>query len=260
MPVPERLTSPPHRSHRQASHPHLVVPPKAGRSRRISAPRHACEGRHRTSSIMFVAEPAGRARAFVRLRRPSHFLFACANSEAGPKGVGQDARSKEKVTKEKGHPAWCLPPIGQPLPRCLNSGIHALAVGGKSVSRGRAFRAGIVPARKGESIHGLARYAASRPRLTAAQGTPVEHGPSGNRSCVASTRASMPSPWCVLGVQPLRGCESKEPKSSCSGFAALAFRSTANRLAPARSSTDRRRYAPARCTGAPCCARRRGCG
>jgi hypothetical protein len=43
---------------------------------------------------------------------------------------------------------------------------------GKSVSRGRAFRAGIVPARKGESIHGLARYAACRPRLTAAQGTP----------------------------------------------------------------------------------------
>ena len=43
---------------------------------------------------------------------------------------------------------------------------------GKSVSRGRAFRAGILPARKGESIHGLARCAACRPRLTAAQGTP----------------------------------------------------------------------------------------
>ena len=36
---------------------------------------------------------------------------ASANSEAGPKGVGQDARSKEKVTKEKGHPAWRLPGI-----------------------------------------------------------------------------------------------------------------------------------------------------
>jgi len=35
--------------------------------------------------------------------------------------------AKEKVTKEKGHPAWRLPPIGQPLLRCLNSGIHAVA-------------------------------------------------------------------------------------------------------------------------------------
>jgi len=35
--------------------------------------------------------------------------------------------AKEKVTKEKGHPAWRLPGIGQLLLRCLNSGIHALA-------------------------------------------------------------------------------------------------------------------------------------
>jgi len=56
---------------------------------------------------------------------------------------------KEKVTKEKGHPAWRLPGIGQLLLRCLNSGIHALAVPGKSVSRGRAFRTGILPVRKG---------------------------------------------------------------------------------------------------------------
>jgi hypothetical protein len=62
--------------------------------------------------------------------------------------------AKRKVTKREGHPAWRLPPI----------------LGGKSVSRGRAFRAGILPARKGESIHGLARCAACRPRLTAAQG------------------------------------------------------------------------------------------
>jgi len=64
--------------------------------------------------------------------------------------------SKREVTKRKRHPAWRLPGI----------------VPGKSVSRGRAFRAGILPARKGESIHGLARCAACRPRLTAAQGTP----------------------------------------------------------------------------------------
>src|SRR6185312_7765411 len=52
--------------------------------------------------------------------------------------------AKEKVTKEKGHPGWRLPGL---LP-------------GKSVRRGRAFRAGILPTRKGESIHGLARCAA----------------------------------------------------------------------------------------------------
>jgi hypothetical protein len=41
-----------------------------------------------------------------------------------------------------------LPGIGQPLLRCLNSGIHALAMPGKSVSRGRAFRAGSCPREK----------------------------------------------------------------------------------------------------------------
>ncbi|GAA0887920.1 hypothetical protein GCM10009121_08010 [Rhodanobacter soli] len=40
--------------------------------------------------------------------------------------------TKEKVTKEKGHPAWRLPGI----------------VPGKSVSRGRAFRAGSCPREK----------------------------------------------------------------------------------------------------------------
>ncbi|MGN6705034.1 MAG: hypothetical protein ACTHJO_03165 [Rhodanobacter sp.] len=74
--------------------------------------------------------------------------------------------AKEKVTKEKGHPAWRLPGL---LP-------------GKSVSRGRAFRAGILPARKGIDISVDARYAACRPRLTAAQGTPVEQ-----RAIVART-------------------------------------------------------------------------
>jgi len=61
---------------------------------------------------------------------------------------------KEKVTKEKEHPAWRLPGI---LP-------------GKSVSRGRAFRQGILPWRKGADIPVGSRYAACRPRLTAAQG------------------------------------------------------------------------------------------
>ena len=57
---------------------------------------------------------------------------ACADSEAGPQGVGLDARSKEKIAKEKGHPAWRLPGI-----------LH-----GKFVSRGRAFRQDSCPDEK----------------------------------------------------------------------------------------------------------------
>ncbi len=48
--------------------------------------------------------------------------------------------AKRKVTKRERHPAWRLPPIGQWLLHCLNSGILAVAMGGKSVRRGRAFR------------------------------------------------------------------------------------------------------------------------
>ena len=66
--------------------------------------------------------------------------------------------AKEKVTKEKGHPAWRLPGI---LP-------------GKSVSRGRAFRQGILPWRKGADIPVGSRCAACRPRLTASEGPPAE--------------------------------------------------------------------------------------
>jgi hypothetical protein len=64
--------------------------------------------------------------------------------------------SKREVTKRKRPPAWRLPGI---LP-------------GKSVSRGRAFRTGILPVRKGTDIPVGSRCAACRPRLTAAQGTP----------------------------------------------------------------------------------------
>ena len=64
-------------------------------------------------------------RAFGRLSAPES-LFSCV--------------AKRKVTKREGHPAWRLPGVGQLLLRCLNSGIHALAMPGKSVSRGRAFR------------------------------------------------------------------------------------------------------------------------
>jgi hypothetical protein len=84
---------------------------------------------------------------------------ACANSEVGLKGEGQDARRKREVTKTKRHPAGRLPGI----------------VPGKSVSRGRAFRPDIgQPLRRclNSGIHADARSAACRPRLTAAQETP----------------------------------------------------------------------------------------
>jgi hypothetical protein len=103
-----------------------------------------------------------RARAFVLLRRPSYFLFAWP---------------KRKLTKEKGHPAWRLPPIhgrqvrepgpgfstglGQLLLRCLNSVIHALACPGEKESTSMS-----TPLR------------ACRPRLTAAQGPRQSSGPS----------------------------------------------------------------------------------
>jgi len=74
--------------------------------------------------------------------------------------------AKEKVTKEKGHPAWRLPPI------------H-----GRQVREpGPGFSSGLLPARKGIDIPVDARCAACRPRLTAAQGTPVEQ-----RAIVART-------------------------------------------------------------------------
>ena len=58
-------------------------------------------------------------------------------------------------------------------------------MGGKSVSRGRAFRQGILPWRKGIDILVDARYAACRPRLTAAQGPRVEQ-----RAILARTRCA----------------------------------------------------------------------
>jgi hypothetical protein len=77
--------------------------------------------------------------------------------------------AKRKVTKREGHPAWRLPGT---LP-------------GKSVSRGRAFRQDILPWRKGVDIPVDSRYAAYRPRLTAAQGPRVEQ-----RAIVARTLCS----------------------------------------------------------------------
>jgi len=72
----------------------------------------------------------------------------------------------EKRGPKRGHPTWRL--LGL-LPN-------------KSVSRGRAFRTGILPVRKGIDIPVDASCAACRPRLTAAQGPRVEQ-----RAIVART-------------------------------------------------------------------------
>jgi hypothetical protein len=58
-------------------------------------------------------------------------------------------------------------------------------MGGKSVSPGRAFRQGILPWRKGADIPVGSRFAACRPRLTAAQGPRVEQ-----RAILARTRCA----------------------------------------------------------------------
>jgi hypothetical protein len=77
--------------------------------------------------------------------------------------------AKEKVTKEKGHPAWRLPPIP-----------------GRQVREpGPGFSNGL-PARAKRSRPPVdSRYAACRPRLTAAQGPRVEQ------------RAILARTWCA---------------------------------------------------------------
>jgi energy-coupling factor transporter ATP-binding protein EcfA2 len=119
---------------------------------------------------------------------------ACANSEAGPKGVGQDARSKREVTKRKRHPAWRLPGIGQPLLRCPNSGIHAFAMPGNSVSWGRAFRQHIPVLAKRNRLPADSLYAACRPQLTAAQRSRVKQ-----RTILACTRCRC---WLINHLYP----------------------------------------------------------
>ncbi len=114
--------------------------------------------------------------------------------------------SKREVTKRKRHPAWRLLGI---LPN-------------KSVSRGRAFRAGIVPARKGVAILGNARCAACRPRLTAAQGTPGRaaghRGPHSvmklkSQSHGKASLCSGSSEECALGAR----CSTRGPYGAAGG-------------------------------------------
>jgi len=112
--------------------------------------------------------------------------------------------SKREVTKRKRHPAWRLPGI---LP-------------GKSVSRGRAFRTGILPVRKGTDIPVGSRCAACRPRLTAAQGTP-------------GRAAGHPGPHSVESRKAKSESHSKAVR--CCGFASA--------LDPAPSKSARRERA-----------------
>ena len=83
------------------------------------------------------------------------------NSEAGPKGGGEDAGSKREVPKRKRHPAWRLPGI----------------LRGKFVRRGRAFRQGILPWRKGVDIPVDSPAGLSSPphRRTGAPGRAARH-------------------------------------------------------------------------------------
>ncbi len=68
-----------------------------------------------------------------RSNRPGHdlsrhvILKQSFRAPAAPESLSLCV-AKEKVTQEKGHPTWRLPGIGPPLLRCLNSGIHAVAL------------------------------------------------------------------------------------------------------------------------------------
>ena len=115
---------------------------------------------------------------------------ARANSAADPRAEDRMHEANRQLTKVRGRSAWRLPGIGQPLLRCLNSGIHALAISGKSTSRSRASRPSFCPVgkeqtsvpvpatrrvdrdsrRAGVSGKATARPALSRRAETAAQG------------------------------------------------------------------------------------------
>ena len=105
------------------------------------ARRSAPCARSPRSIIAIIWIFSARARAFVLLRRASHFLL----------------RGQEKVTKEKATPLGACRPT----------------MGGKSVSRGRAFRPDSCPGEK-ESTSVSTPLRACRPRLTAAQGPRAE--------------------------------------------------------------------------------------
>jgi len=105
-----------------------------------------------------------------------------------------------------------LPGIRQLFLRCSTSGIHAVAMPGKSVRQGRAFRQGILPWRKGVDIPVDSPAGLSSP-LTAAQGPWVEQ-----RAILARTRYATAAQWRKPKSQereiPLRAGFSKVAKVS----------------------------------------------
>ena len=123
---------------------------------------------------------------------------AAANSEADLRGGGQNARSQGEVAKRKRHPGWLVPSIhgrnvreavpgfssglGQPLLRCLNSGVHAVAC----------------PREKANPSMGSLAARPDRPHLTAAQ------GPRKSRRASCAPEASVP-PACSHAPLPSRG-------------------------------------------------------
>jgi hypothetical protein len=83
---------------------------------------------------------------------------------------------------------------------------------GKFVSRGRAFRTGFLPVRKGIDIPVDARCAACRPRLTTAQGPRVEQRAGGGKARrVAGTDAGQ------FGVST--GCAVDKPRNPAANLA-----------------------------------------
>jgi hypothetical protein len=122
----------------------------------------------------------------------------CAAGAARTAKPARRAKGRMPEVTEKATPLGACRPSGNRSLRCLNSGILALAMGGKSVSRGRAFRQHIPVLTKRNRLratapalpqlrhpcrrHADSRYAACRPRLTAAQRPRVER-----RAIVART-------------------------------------------------------------------------
>jgi hypothetical protein len=99
-----------------------------------SPPRHACEGRHRTSAGTPAARLAHRARAFVCLWQPSHFSLAWPRARPERARTAKPARRAEgrmpgvKKSNQKRRPprlvlaahratAPVLPQLGHPCPR-----------------------------------------------------------------------------------------------------------------------------------------------
>jgi hypothetical protein len=123
-------------------------------------------------------------RAFVCLWQPSYFLFAwprarrmrARTAKLARRAQGRMPGVKRKITNEKGHPAWRLPPI------------H-----GRQVREpGSGFRPDSCPAEKAS---------ASLP-LPAAR--PVDPASPPHRGLGQNSEPS----WPALGAQPLHGCES----------------------------------------------------